>query len=151
MKQILYFLLLNILLIGCQQKRVHFNDLIPEESFPDEAPLWNYDGSHFTGIGFDEFESGQLKSEVGFKDGTEHGMNKTWYSNGQLKFECKYTHGKINGKARLWDENGILLSKAEYREGVLIYEENVSEELEDIYNKGKESLDGLFQEIKRNL
>lgn len=172
MKKILYLLLLNVILIGCQQKRVHFNDLSTEESFADETPLIIHDGSYFTGIGFDEFENGQLKTEEEIKDGKLHGLTSIWHDNGQLEYEIKYKDGLANGKSRLWESTGVLASEAEwkdgklhgtykqyyngnlveeieYKEGFRVYEENISEELEDLYNKGKESLESLFQEVIR--
>ena len=94
MKKILSILLVSVLLIGCSENRVLYDDLINKGSdgFPigeltdDYNSIIVYHNNKlYSGIGFEVYPNGNLKYESNFKDGRYHGLQKGWHENGQLK------------------------------------------------------------------
>ncbi len=67
------------------------------------------------------FESGDVKGEVYYKEGTLHGPFTLWGDRG-VKREGHYWLGKREGKHKLYDRNGHLLSEMVYDKGVPISE-----------------------------
>ena len=72
-------------------------------------------------------EKEQIKYELSFKDGQEHGKWKAWYSNGILGYEATYKVcgflglGKKHGNVSVFNKSGKLQASLQYREGNLVY------------------------------
>lgn len=95
----------------------------------------------FTGIAFDIFNNGQLKTEISVIDGKQNGLfkhwykdgqikelgymkddeldglQKSWYENGQLQFEASYKEDEAYGAHKTWYENGQLMTLANFKNG----------------------------------
>jgi hypothetical protein len=92
----------------------------------------------FTGIAYETYPNGQIKSDKSYFKGIQKGFEREWYSNGQLEHECGmeagvadifykewYINGQLKGDEiyengigiinKVWDEKGNLLSE-EYLE-----------------------------------
>ena len=41
---------------------------------------------------------------MNYKEGKQHGSQKSWYENGQLQQEMNYKEGKLSGLQRSWNE-----------------------------------------------
>ena len=64
--------------------------------------------------------NGVISSELRFKLGKIHGLNRGWYENGTKGFEYSYKNGKEDGLWIEWDYDGNKVSKVIYKEGKLI-------------------------------
>ena len=68
-----------------------------------------------------------IRYEVNYKEGQEHGSRLGWHINGQLAYKKEYRRcgylkmGKEHGKTQIWDKSGKLLASLEYSEGKIIY------------------------------
>ena len=114
MKNILSILLISVLFIGCSENRVDVNELTnkgTDLTVNLSGSVWYHYDNLFTGIGYDVYQNGQLKSEISYKDGKYDGLSKIWYENGQLEIESNWTNHKKNGLSKTWYENGQLKSK----------------------------------------
>ena len=61
-----------------------------------------------------------MSSELYFRLGKEHGLNRGWYENGGKGFEFSYKDGKLDGLSTEWDYDGIKVYEVVYKEGKLI-------------------------------
>tara|TARA_B100000965_G_C19296412_1_gene628226 strand:+ start:416 stop:616 length:201 start_codon:yes stop_codon:yes gene_type:complete len=61
-----------------------------------------------------------MSSELYFRLGKEHGLNRGWYEDGSRGFEFSYKDGKLDGLSTEWDYDGNKVSEAVYDEGKLI-------------------------------
>jgi len=91
MKNILSIALVSIILMGCGEKRVLVDELTNKGS--EDSPLMYSADGLFTGVGFDVYPDGQLKSQENYKDGERDGLWKRWYEDGQIEYEENYKDG----------------------------------------------------------
>ena len=61
-----------------------------------------------------------MSSELHFRFGKEHGLNRGWYEDGGRGFEFSYKDGKLDGLSTNWDYKGNKVSEVIYNEGKLI-------------------------------
>jgi len=124
MKKIFFVLIISLLLIDCDsgyygqnvnQLRVHLNSLNSKDIEGNKFIF--YEGKRFSGTAFSEFENGQLKHEVNYKNGVLDGLAKSWYENGKLKLEQNYKDDVQEGFSRLYYENGQLHKEMNYKDG----------------------------------
>jgi len=73
------------------------------------------------GVKKEYYDTGQLLSEVTYKNFRRHGPYKEYYKNGKLKVETTFQNGKINGVAKAYDEDGTLILKEIYDNGETVY------------------------------
>ena len=72
-------------------------------------------------------EKKNIRYELNFKNGQEHGKWCGWHQNGQLGYEKEYVSngflglGKMHGATKVWDKSGTLLTELIYKNGELIY------------------------------
>jgi len=64
------------------------------------------------------FASGQIKSEIPYKEGKIHGVRKTWYENGQLLRQCPYIEHMRHGVATTWYPTGRMKSEEKFESGL---------------------------------
>jgi antitoxin component YwqK of YwqJK toxin-antitoxin module len=96
--------------------RVDMNELEP-----DETGSWMlHDGILFSGVGYENWPDGKLKSETPYRDGYRHGVDREWYPSGQLKSEQHFENGGAHGTSRQWYESGALKSDETYERTILV-------------------------------
>jgi antitoxin component YwqK of YwqJK toxin-antitoxin module len=134
MNKVLSVLLVSVILIGCSEDRVLYNDLT--EKGTKESPIMYYKGSLFSGVGF-----GKNGFEQYFEDGKQHGYLKIYYENGQLNIHQIYKDNKLNGLSLLYYKNGQLEQEGNFDNGTRIglwkwYTKNGQLEYEGNYKDG---------------
>lgn len=77
-------------------------------------------GKPFSGIGYHEYDNGQLEQENTYLEGLPDGLQREWHPNGQLKKESHAVRGLGSSKVTTWYENGQVQSIALYEAGVKI-------------------------------
>ena len=66
------------------------------------------------------YSNGVMSSELYFRLGKEHGLNRGWYEDGSMGFEFSYKDGKLDGLSIEWDYVGNKVSEVIYDKGKLI-------------------------------
>ena len=66
------------------------------------------------------YSNGVMSSELHFRFGKEHGLNRGWYEDGSRGFEFSYKDGKLDGLSTKWGYDGNKISEVIYDEGKLI-------------------------------
>ena len=61
---------------------------------------------------------------------SKNGVVETRYDNGQLKTRENYKNGKLDGLSEAWLENGQLELRASYKDGVVCYDKQEQNEVE---------------------
>jgi antitoxin component YwqK of YwqJK toxin-antitoxin module len=128
--------------------RVNFDELDGNEWGDD---VWYLKGELFTGIAYEVYENGQLRSEGEYENGQSAGAYRDWYPSGQLKLEgysvklserAKLGKGEPASWQREWFENGQLkLEKSSDKSGRRISEKKWNEQGELIYEYERPSPD----------
>ena len=78
-----------------------------EKSYIEERKgIIYYKDEPFTGEMFENYENGQLKIKVNWKDGKEDGLLEQYYENGQLQYKANFIDGKEDGSLESYDKNG---------------------------------------------
>lgn len=114
---------------------------ISELVLRDGRMHWRDEAAPFTGVIFDRYLDGALKSRSTMVDGLLHGVSEGWYTNGVLQVrehfrrgvshgrrtkwsleghktsEAMIQDGKITGTFRRWHENGTLAEEVEMKDG----------------------------------
>jgi antitoxin component YwqK of YwqJK toxin-antitoxin module len=134
-KKIIFALALVFFIYGCDSNVTNFVQLrnniayLPNSNDPYTGKYEkNYDsGQKKSEINYKEgkidgtstiwYDNGQIKSETNYLDGKEDGLSTEWYVNGQKKYETNYHDGKQDGLFTEWYENGQKKSEANYKEG----------------------------------
>lgn len=91
---------------------------IPESELEYEDDIRCFNGEPFTGVGYDLFDNGELKSEYEYRNGLEHNICKEWYANGQLKEQIECKRGMKYGESISFFENGLKKIESHYEWGV---------------------------------
>jgi antitoxin component YwqK of YwqJK toxin-antitoxin module len=92
------------------------------------------------------YSNGNLCREVAYKNGKQHGIERTWFDNGLPEFESPYKRGSMHGTFRQWNRMGKLLGSYEMNMGTGVKKEwHENGQLHEIspYTEGKE--DGFFK------
>ena len=110
---ILIIVTLPMLLGGCGEKEVNFEELEEREG------IYYVSGSDtpYTGKSFTLNENGKKASERNFKDGKPDGLVVGWNANGQKSGEGNYKDGKMNGLWMTWYDNGQKQSEINFKDG----------------------------------
>lgn len=113
---------------------------VKDELLDYEGDALSLDGVPFSGIGYSEYPSGNLKEEFNYIEGFPCGLCQQWYENGQLKFEYLAIKGQAPNQYSEWFENGILKIRKESdcgieveysewdKEGKLVVERKLAED-----------------------
>ncbi len=97
---------------------------------------------------FEYYATGDVYSEVPFKNGKQNGIEKKYRSNGSISTEANYTDGKLNGAYKSYFKNGNVYEVGQYLEGQpsgswnTYYDDGILES-EYSYNNGE--LTGSFK------
>jgi antitoxin component YwqK of YwqJK toxin-antitoxin module len=145
---ILLAISLPLLLGGCGEKEVNFEELEEREG------IYYVSGSDtpYTGKSFTLNENGKKASKRNFKDGKQDGLQTRWYENGQKKNEANGKDGKMDGLYTEWFENGQKKVEANYKDGkmdglVVEWHENGQKKGEATF-KDDEPISGKFWNSK---
>jgi antitoxin component YwqK of YwqJK toxin-antitoxin module len=79
----------------------------------DRRVLWNYEKGKREGTFKTYYKSGQIMSEIDFKDNKINGMMKKYYKDGMYKAIDVYENGKLTRRSE-YDESGALAFDKEY-------------------------------------
>jgi antitoxin component YwqK of YwqJK toxin-antitoxin module len=102
-----------------------------------------------TGVVFDNYENGQLRTQSTYKKGKLSGNYKSWFDNGQVFCECNYWNGLLDGKYAVWNEQGQLINECYYVNGDLHGKNNIWDDngqLIQEFNYIRGAKDGLNRE-----
>ena len=110
-----------ILLTSCAQS---IDGNLEKDYIEERQSITYYKGAPYTGEMFFNYENGQLKAKVNFKDGNVNGLLERYHENGQLEQKGNYKDGEQDGLWESYYENGQLQAKGNYKDGeeVGIYE-----------------------------
>ena len=147
MKNILLILLMSVLLVGCSENRVLYDDLTNKGT--KDSPTMYIEGKLFSGVGFDVYPNGQLKFEYNFKNGKANGPQKIWFESGQLYREFNTKDGEMDGLSSEYNYEGKFYRQKTYKKGELNglwakYYNNGQLKVKGTIKDGKEV--GLWQE-----
>ena len=94
MKRILYGLSFVILLLtlGCKKE-----NRVEKSKFTMKNNVLLLDGNKFTGIAYENYDEGGIKSEWTILNGIEHGPSTIYYSNGQINEIINWKDGEKDG------------------------------------------------------
>jgi len=81
----------------------------------DIGIISHYKGKPFTGIGEIYYDSGQLETEVNFKNGKKEGTIKAYYKSGQLRSEGNFKNDKLEGISKGYYESGQLQIETNFK------------------------------------
>ena len=117
MKKILS-LLIGCVLIGCGEKRVLIDELTNKGK--EGPPIYYSEEGLYSGLVYDVYENGQLKSNGNVKDGKPDGRWEWYHENGQLSGKRNYKDGKEEGLWEYFNEDGTLKKTETYKDGELV-------------------------------
>lgn len=126
--KIKYFYIFSLfsynIFFGCAEKKIYMEDLsqIYTARFSAEGlsiPIYEtyYHGKLFTGVAYEMWNDEQVKSEIFFKEGYQHGPTTKYYSNGQLHKSSNYKNGERDGHFVHYSEYGKKLRGGVYIDG----------------------------------
>lgn len=84
----------------------------------EEFCLWQ--GERFSGVAFERYPSGQLRSEVEYRNGVKQGAARFWYESGQLRRECVLWNGSAHGASTEWYQEGRLKVMEKFEHGIVV-------------------------------
>ena len=110
---ILLAISLPLLLGGCGEKEVNFEELEEREG------IYYVSGSDtpYTGKSFTLNENGKKASERNFKDGKFDGLETVWWNYGKKASERNFKNGKKEGLHVVWHKNGQKEAEVNYKDG----------------------------------
>ena len=120
MKNLIY-ILFTIILFSCSEKRVTLDEL------SETGGYYYFEGKKFTGVGFEMYNSNQVKHELHFQDGEKYGEEKFYSENGDLTTLRTYKNNEYDGPYETYYEiydgskidSIVLESKGNYKNGKL--------------------------------
>lgn len=108
-------LLLLLAIVGCSGE---FESKAPlKVELKDGIYVDIRSGEPYTGIYKEFYDSGEILSEVQFKDGQKNGKFTKWWKNGKRQREGGYKAGALSGRVLSWYESGKLSSKEKFESG----------------------------------
>ncbi|TWH50377.1 toxin-antitoxin system YwqK family antitoxin [Dulcicalothrix desertica] len=111
--------------------------------------VYIYQGKDFTGIAYENSNSGQLLAENSYVDGVLQGISREWYENGQLHYEYYYESGALDGLCKEWYESGQLKIECLYKFGIIISKKQWNEDGKLIEEYELDEIDANFQLLKK--
>ena len=124
MKQLIYFLLPTLMIVGCSSNNNLLIDELSNKGTTDN-PLMYFEGELYTGSAYEVGHDGITKYECEFKNGLLDGSYKEYFwdphfaeIHGVLYEERPYIEGKLNGVVKTYFADGTLWMEKTYRDGV---------------------------------
>ncbi|CAH2214824.1 toxin-antitoxin system YwqK family antitoxin [Tepidibacter aestuarii] len=77
-----------------------------------------YKEKPFTGLRYELYPEGQLRSLTPYENGFNNGICREWYTTGELMCEYESKRGVNNGSKTYWHQNGLIKSIANYELGI---------------------------------
>jgi len=133
MKKLLAAMFVALLLAGCGEESLDFDDpatldKIIAEAIDEEELEWK--GKYgeellyapnqqmpYSGWVKEKYANGQIGGLFHYKDGNLHGLSTWWYESGQKEWERNYKDGIQNGLTVHWYENGQREMEGFYKDG----------------------------------
>ena len=134
MKKLLAAMFVALLLAGCGEESLDFDDpatldKIIAEAIDEEELEWK--GKYgeellyapnqqmpYSGWVKEMYANGQIEGLFHYKDGNLHGLSTWWYESGQKEWERNYKDGIQNGLTVHWYENGQKWREISYKDGI---------------------------------
>ncbi len=111
MKRILSVFIFGLILIaGSCQKEVR----VEKSKFKLVNRVFMLGDEKFTGVAYENYTDGTLKSEWTLLNGIEHGPGNTYYPNGQVDEKILWKDGEKDGPYEKYYDDGQLEVKAQY-------------------------------------
>jgi len=70
------------------------------------------------GLVKDYYPTGELMTELNYKNGILDGVAKGYYPNGQVRYSATYVNGKENGTRQAWTQEGVLISEMNFKDNI---------------------------------
>ena len=119
-----------VALVGCllwwgiKEDVADYNTLIPNKKGVHYQPG---ESEPFTGLAETRYFDGSKMIAVRFRDGREHGSQRSWYKNGNKETEGTRVKGQWDGKLTHWYPNGQKMAEYTYDKGKLLIRRNWDE------------------------
>lgn len=126
---------------------MNMNRIDYEQLLYTESHTFTYNGEPFTGVAFEQFDDGSIKSEFEYRDGREHGVAREFYTDGSVKSETHYRNGGPHGVDREWYENGKLKKQAICEYGILTESSEYSEDGKVLKEYRRDEGDEVMQRV----
>jgi antitoxin component YwqK of YwqJK toxin-antitoxin module len=95
--------------------RINWDDI--EQDWEDFITL---NDEPFTGIVYENWPDGTLRSETEIENGLRKGFDRNWYESGQPQAESYHDRSVKSGFSREWFENGQLKQEIIWEWGIMI-------------------------------
>lgn len=96
-----------------KKMRINEDSLIIQ---PDQTTYYNE--KLYTGVAYELHSNGNIKSEVEYLNGIEHGFSKKWNADGVLIYHGRLFKGVPHGKVTEKYDDGKIKSSASYEYGI---------------------------------
>ena len=113
MKPTLFALFAALLMVGCGDGNVDYEDL----EYRNGVMYLPHEEAPFTGRAERFYQNGQKGEESNWKDGLKDGPVTKWFENGQKEEEGNLKDGKSVGLLTKWWKNGQKGSEDNYKDG----------------------------------
>ncbi|NOS71210.1 MAG: toxin-antitoxin system YwqK family antitoxin [Verrucomicrobia bacterium] len=120
---VLVFVLVGVIFLAIRHRTV-IREPLPEvhrKNLELRAGSWFAPGqtNGFTGLLFDTYDDGAMKSRSAVSNGLLQGLSEGWHTNGQQQVEEHFVAGTSHGLRTKWHPNGQMLSEVPVVEGKL--------------------------------
>lgn len=108
------FLLMFLFLFPCAFLHAETKSQL---EFKDGVYFSKTTNSPFTGVVFDFYSNGEMKSSESYKNGLNDGPLIVWNKDGKKVTEYNYKEGKRHGKLTKWFKNGNKMFELQFKDG----------------------------------
>ena len=86
----------------------------------DVGIVTHYRGKPFTGICFDLYDNGKIRSEFEMLNGLKHGTGKDFDEYGNIESEYNHKDDLLTGSHKSFYKNGVLKRDIKYKNGMIV-------------------------------
>lgn len=127
---------------------------VNEDSLEYDDDMRMYNGTPFTGVGYETYENGNLKSETTYLNGFQNGISKEFYPDGNLKSEHILRNCEPFSHSTYWHSNRVMKSNAQYEWGIEIEYKEWTDRGELVINRklddsSSDSQYGLLEKFRK--
>jgi antitoxin component YwqK of YwqJK toxin-antitoxin module len=123
----IFFVVITVVLLGLlanfTYREVNLRDGLVQEHFPVTGELRSevfYKNGKPDGVAKVYYRNGQLKRETEFVNGVQRGKCVGYYENGKIASEEIYDDTKLEGHAKYYDATGKLKWEADFAKGKMV-------------------------------